>query len=410
MAIASRLDPSTQVTLVAGKFDPVVRLDVTSPYRVTSARRHRRRSTTDRADVLKIETLEALLADDLPESLPAPASVEPAAPAVAVTTQPARREPISFSQPSWIVVAAAAATVGFIVWWVMFERLPDIDPRQVVATNLSAAQQAFAEQRYVDPAERSAFHYYTTVLSLDPLNVDARKGIDRIADIYVEEAKTRLIAGRLADAGLALDRARRARPDHPQLPRLNELLRGELTQILAQAHAQSVEAQAQLATKTASEQQSAPFAPKRELSVERVLRSAPVPTAKPLKLAQLDTARGLIGESQSMLDLAIAQPAAGSAGASTAKASSQPKVVKFVQPVYPNDALMRGIQGWVDVSLRVSPSGDVVDPRVENSTRGRLFERSALNAVRQWRYEPHAAGDPLDSERLQVRVEFRLTK
>jgi protein TonB len=76
----------------------------------------------------------------------------------------------------------------------------------------------------------------------------------------------------------------------------------------------------------------------------------------------------------------------------------------MVQPVYPQEALMRGLEGWVDVSLQVSPSGDVIAPRVEESSRGRMFNRAALNAVQQWKYEPRS--ESADSERVRVRLKF----
>lgn len=66
---------------------------------------------------------------------------------------------------------------------------------------------------------------------------------------------------------------------------------------------------------------------------------------------------------------------------------------------------MRGLEGWVDVSLQVSPSGDVIAPRVEESSRGRMFNRAALNAVEQWKYEPRS--DSTTSERVRVRLQFR---
>ena len=69
---------------------------------------------------------------------------------------------------------------------------------------------------------------------------------------------------------------------------------------------------------------------------------------------------------------------------------------------------MRGIEGWVDVSLQVSATGDVIAPRVEESSRGRLFNRAALAAVEQWKYEP--PGDGATGERIRVRLKFQQSK
>jgi TonB family protein len=60
------------------------------------------------------------------------------------------------------------------------------------------------------------------------------------------------------------------------------------------------------------------------------------------------------------------------------------------------------------VSLSVTPTGDVIDPRVEDSTNGRLFNRPALAAVRKWKYERRAADDPALAQRFNVRVAFQI--
>src|SRR6185295_14844028 len=71
-------------------------------------------------------------------------------PPVAISA-PAAAGPGGVAKSSWIIAAAAAAVVGVAVWWFMSQRLPDIDPRQVVATNLASARSAFAAGRVVDP-------------------------------------------------------------------------------------------------------------------------------------------------------------------------------------------------------------------------------------------------------------------
>jgi protein TonB len=77
----------------------------------------------------------------------------------------------------------------------------------------------------------------------------------------------------------------------------------------------------------------------------------------------------------------------------------------MVRPDYPQDALINGSEGWVNVSLAVTPAGNVLDPRVVESSNGTMFDRAELSAVRKWKYEPFAALEP---QRLTVRVEFRM--
>ena len=64
------------------------------------------------------------------------------------------------------VAHLASLAVAVAVWFVMSQRLPDIDPREVIQRNLGDARSAMADGRYTDPPERSAFHYYNAVLAL----------------------------------------------------------------------------------------------------------------------------------------------------------------------------------------------------------------------------------------------------
>lgn len=91
--------------------------------------------------------------------------------------------------------------------------------------------------------------------------------------------------------------------------------------------------------------------------------------------------------------------------AQVAAAAPSPRATRIVRPDYPQEALRSGAEGWVNVSLSVTPGGSVLDPRVERSSNGALFDRPALAAVRKWRYEPFAGTDP---RRVTVRVEFKM--
>jgi len=66
---------------------------------------------------------------------------------------------------------------------------------------------------------------------------------------------------------------------------------------------------------------------------------------------------------------------------------SKPRPVFQSAPVYPQDLLRRGIKGNVSIVFIVDRSGRVQNPVVEKTTDPR-FDRAALDAVRQWRFEP----------------------
>jgi protein TonB len=65
-----------------------------------------------------------------------------------------------------------------------------------------------------------------------------------------------------------------------------------------------------------------------------------------------------------------------------------PLPVHRVAPKYPEKARRKGITGNVTISLLVSNTGAVKDTRIVNSQPAGVFEESAINAVRQWRFQP----------------------
>lgn len=81
-----------------------------------------------------------------------------------------------------------------------------------------------------------------------------------------------------------------------------------------------------------------------------------------------------------------------------------------VAPVYPNRALSRGLEGYVDLMFTVTTTGTVVDPVVTYSTSS-LFERAATNAVLKFKYKPRVVdGVPIASPGVETRIRFELEK
>lgn len=399
------------------------RNEITAPFYQTAQRRRNKQLESDPVSVDAPATAQTVVDVPLTTASPrAPTPAPVAAPEV-IRKQPGGRTP-------WVAFAIAIVSVGFAVWWVMAQRMPDIDPREVIARNLNDAHTAMADGRYTDPPERSAFHYYSTVLALDPDNHDAVAGIDAIADRHLTNARVLLAQDRIAEAGVALEKARRVRPDHNGLAVLDAQWRSELKRILAAATAvtkpniAAVEKPA--ATKTRETAAPRPAmaaspnferaAPTSGASPDVKAESAPLP-----QVADVAAVAAALAANQPPASLQTiapplpeSQPAPEAGANAVAEQAAVPapagelKLIRMVQPQYPQEALMRGIEGWVDVSLQVSAAGNVVAPRVEESSRGRMFNRAALAAVEQWKYQPRSDGST--SERVRVRLKFQQSK
>lgn len=65
------------------------------------------------------------------------------------------------------------------------------------------------------------------------------------------------------------------------------------------------------------------------------------------------------------------------------------------QPQYPLYALRKGIEGSVEVLFKIDPSGRVLANTLEvvKSTPPNIFDRSAISAIKTWRFEALAKGE-----------------
>jgi protein TonB len=80
--------------------------------------------------------------------------------------------------------------------------------------------------------------------------------------------------------------------------------------------------------------------------------------------------------------------------------------VRYVEPVYPRTARVRGAGGWVEMQFTVRPDGTVGDVVVTQAEPAGVFDDAAAAAVRQWRYRPVLRDGQAVEQRARVRVRF----
>jgi protein TonB len=80
-----------------------------------------------------------------------------------------------------------------------------------------------------------------------------------------------------------------------------------------------------------------------------------------------------------------------------------------VEPVYPQRALERGIEGWVEVEFTVTEVGSISEPTVLRSHPSGIFNRAALRAIERWKYEPKIVdGRPVSRPGMRNRFRFEM--
>jgi TonB family protein len=99
-------------------------------------------------------------------------------------------------------------------------------------------------------------------------------------------------------------------------------------------------------------------------------------------------------------------PPRSSAAASGSERVVIGKLISHSEPYYPPEARKRGIEGNVELRARVGRTGEVIG--VTPVTGPWLLFPAAVNAVREWRYEPtFVNGDPAETL-ADITIAFRL--
>ena len=138
---------------------------------------------------------------------------------------------------------------------------------------------------------------------------------------------------------------------------------------------------------------------------EKVEREPPPPTPD---VPQLSMSSGSV--ETNAISLA---PTIDTAGAMTGLSLSggvDRDVVPLVRinPDYPQRALSRGLEGWVQVQFTISETGSVIDPIVVDSMPKGIFDDAAIKAVSRWRYNPKVEG-AVAVQRVGVQTIIRFT-
>ena len=91
---------------------------------------------------------------------------------------------------------------------------------------------------------------------------------------------------------------------------------------------------------------------------------------------------------------------------SSVKNANQPKVVSSPHPVYPPMAKQANVEGDVLVSAEIDAAGNVVQAK---AVSGPMFlQQAAVDAVRQWKYEPATLDARPSSTHINIKIQFRL--
>ena len=79
-----------------------------------------------------------------------------------------------------------------------------------------------------------------------------------------------------------------------------------------------------------------------------------------------------------------------------------------IDPQWPREALIEGIEGYVVVEVTIGADGSVKDVRIIRSEPRRMFDRNVIRAVLKWKFKPRIInGVPVERKAIQM-LEFTL--
>lgn len=79
-----------------------------------------------------------------------------------------------------------------------------------------------------------------------------------------------------------------------------------------------------------------------------------------------------------------------------------------IEPQYPRDALLRRIEGWVQLRFTINPDGSVSDPVVIAAEPPRIFNREAQRAILRWKFRPRIVDGQAVSRQAEQIIEFKI--
>ena len=79
-----------------------------------------------------------------------------------------------------------------------------------------------------------------------------------------------------------------------------------------------------------------------------------------------------------------------------------------IPPTYPHRAMLRNVEGWVDLMYTVTESGTVTNPVVMAAEPEGVFEQAAIAAVERWKYQPVMQDGKPTNITVKTRIIFKL--
>lgn len=248
---------------------------------------------------------------------------------------------------------------------------------------LDAARAAMNSQQMFSPPGENAFELYMDLVELEPDNRVAKNALIELFPFVMIGMEQRLGALDIPEARRILALLERADANAPALPRLRSDL----------AALERRESEAEARRIADEERRVAAEAAAARAAEEAARAPEPAPTPTP---ARPDPAPVVTSPSAAVPTPAPARPPAPTS-------VDQLRVLEQTAPRYPPQAYRRRQEGTVEIEFVVNADGTVGEVTVVSANPRGVFDREAINAMKEWRFE--APGRELRGRRA---IDFKL--
>jgi protein TonB len=304
------------------------------------------------------------------------------------------------STPLLVAIIVVVALVAGAAWWFLGHRgeapatsttatTPAQGPSDAGTTPAVSATQpdlsvdelygqaraAMSANRMVAPAGNNALEYYLRILAKQPDDTDATDAVRELFPFATGSAEDQINQSNFDEATRIMDLLAKADPSNYTLTILRSKLEAKKRQNERELAQQ---AQREAAATAAAAAPAQPAAAETQEAAAAVAEEAPAPAPPPPPEP--------VGETR---DVRVVTPPA---------------------PSYPPVAVRNRQNGWVEVEFTVSASGAVENAHVTASNPSRVFDREAVRAIENARFEARLdKGQPVATT-IRRRIEFKLAE
>lgn len=326
-----------------------------------------------------------------------------------------------------VLIAIIVVLIGVAVWWFLGRSanaptgpaagipaatVPSaaetvVTPTTAAVEDLSIgelnkqARAAMTEGRMVSPPGNNALEFYLRILAKQPDDPDVVDALRELFPFATGPAEDQINQGNFDEASRIISLLTKADPSNYTLTILRSKLdakkkQNDRDQQLQAQQAAAAAAHAQTTTATATPA-GAPAAPGTDSAAAA---SSSTPAAAPASTAASRTTE----VARATPPPSAAPPAAVEPVGETrdARVSTPPR------PAYPALAARNRQEGWVEVEFTIAADGSVQNAHVVGANPSRVFDREAVRAIEEAKFEPRLdKGQPVAAT-LRRRIEFKL--